>query len=114
MAGQKIRIRLKADARGSALPFVLAPVGGRVAVEAADADDRATFVFATEDVDRLNLALLLTSFRREAVSLPDDRLGRWALAVRTVPQVSWLRSALVARVVHDDAWEGAVTQALRS
>ncbi len=30
-------------------------------------------------------------------------MGRWALAVRTLASVQWARSALVARVVHDDA-----------
>jgi hypothetical protein len=84
--------------------FALAPIGDRVVVEATDRDDRATFVFRTRDVDRLNAVLLLTSFKREAVSLPADELGRWALAVRSVPEVRWARDALVARIVHDAQW----------
>jgi hypothetical protein len=99
------------------MPFVLAVVGTgdgrRVAVEAVDADDRATFVFATDEVDRLNAALVLSAFRREVLSLPDTELGRWAVAVRLQPHVAWARSRLVARVVHDGAWEAAITSALR-
>lgn len=95
------------------MPFVLAPRAGKVAVEGTAADEaRATFVYATDDIDRLNAALLLTSFRREAISLPEDQLGRWALAVRTLDVVRWARSALVARVVHDEAWADKVAEAL--
>jgi hypothetical protein len=58
--------------------------------------------------------LLLTSFRREAISFPEDQLGRWAVAVRTLDIVQWARRALVARVVHDDGWETSVRRALTS
>ena len=99
-----------------AMPFVLAVVGEgeatRVAVEAVDADDRATFVFATDDVARLNAALVLSAFRREVLSLPDPELGRWAVAVRMQPHVRWIRERMAARVVHDAAWETSVTAAL--
>lgn len=116
LAGDRLRLGLKAQRGGSTMPFALAPVGARVAVEATDVDDRATFVFevgaAEADVDRLNLVLLQTSFRREALSLPDDQLGRWALALRTLPYVRWARERLVARVVHDARWRDAVRTAL--
>ncbi|MBW3602194.1 MAG: hypothetical protein KY434_05785 [Actinobacteria bacterium] len=111
LAGARLRLGLKARP-GGLLPFALAPVGHRVVVEGAAADDRATFVFATTDVDRLNAVLLLTSFRREALSLPEERLGRWALAVRLLEHVRWARAALAARVVHDGDWEGRLHAAL--
>jgi hypothetical protein len=107
-----LRVGVKSQARGEVMPFVLAPVGGRVAVESAGDEARATFVFETSDVDRLNAALLLTSFRREALFLPEDRLGRWSTAVRLLPVVRWARGALVARVVHDAQWETNVRAAL--
>ncbi len=92
---------------------MLAPVGSRIAVEGtADDEARATFVFRTDDVERLNVALLLTSFRREAISLPADQLGRWALAVRTLDVVRWARESLVARVIHDETWADKVRAAL--
>lgn len=112
LAGARLRLGIKCGPGNATMPFALAPVGDRVAVEATDADARATFVFATDDVDRLNAVLLATSFRREAISLPDDRLGRWALAVRSLEVVRWARAALVARVVHDSAWADRVRQAL--
>ena len=111
----ELRLGIKAQADDASMPFVLAARDGKVAVEGAQADEaRATFVFRTDDIDRLNAALLLTSFRREAISLPEDQLGRWALAVRSLEVVRWARAALVARVVHDDAWADHVTAALSS
>lgn len=113
LAGDNLRMGIKAQAGGASMPFVLAPAAGKVAVEGTAEDEaRATFVYRTDDIDRLNAALLLTSFRREAISLPEEQLGRWALAVRTLEVVQWARSALVARVVHDDAWADKVTAAL--
>jgi hypothetical protein len=112
-AADRLRIGVHTDGGRTALPFLLAPVGDRVVVEAVDADDRATFVFRTDDVDRLNAVLLLTAFRREALYLPDDQLGRWAPAVRCLDTVRWARSILHARVVHDAGWATAVEAALR-
>lgn len=112
LAGDHLRLGIKAGPAGASMPFALAPAAGKVAVEATDADDRATFVFATDDVDRLNAVLLATSFRREAISAPDHDLGRWALAVRTLEVVRWARQRLVARIVHDAAWETKVRSAL--
>ena len=93
-------------------PFVLAPVAGRVAVEATDADDRATFVFTTSDLDWLNAALIVVNFRREALSFDEAELGRWAVAVRTLPLVRELRAAFAGRVVHDARWRDNLAQLL--
>ena len=97
------------------MPFVLAIASAgqnmKVAVEAVDADDRATFVFAVDDVDRFNAALILSAFRREVLSLPDAELGRWAVAVRMQPHVQWMRERLVARIVHDPKWSEGVKSA---
>jgi hypothetical protein len=112
LAGADLRLGLKLGPGSDVMPFALAPTGGRVAVEATDTDARATFVFATDDADRLNAVLLLTSFRREALWMPLERLGRWALAERTLEVVRWARAALVARVVHDSRWEAGVRAAL--
>jgi hypothetical protein len=115
---ERLRYGMWTEGGVVAMPFVLAVVGTgdgtRVAVEAVDADDRATFVFATEDVDRLNAALVLSAFRREVLSFPDPELGRWAVAVRMQPHVRWVRERLVARVVHDAAWEPGIASALNA
>ena len=95
------------------MPFVLVAGASKAAVEAVgEGEARATYVFATTDLDRLNTALLLTGFRREALYLPEASLGRWSLAARALPVVQWARSAYSARVVHDDAWPAAVAAAL--
>jgi hypothetical protein len=92
-----------------AVPFVVAPIGDRIVVEATDGDDRATFVFAGIDPVRLNAVLILTNFRREAIFLSDDQLGRWAVGARTWPVIREARAALVGRVVHDERWTERVT-----
>ncbi|HTJ73966.1 MAG TPA: hypothetical protein VL337_01250 [Acidimicrobiales bacterium] len=117
LAGGRLRLGIKAVTGGTEpLPFALAPVGAKVAVEGTDTDARATYVFAPgpaeRDVDRLNVVLLLLSFRREALYLPEDQLGRWAVAVRTLEVVRWARAALAGRVVHDEQWEAKVRAAL--
>jgi hypothetical protein len=115
-AGDRLRYGMWTDGGTHPLPFVLAPVGSgdsqRVAVEAIDADDRATFVFAAGDLERLNAALVICAFRREAIALPEAELGRWAVAVRTQPHVQWMRERLVARVVHGAGWADGVGAAL--
>lgn len=88
---------------GEPMVVALAQVNGQVAVESLTADDRATFVFAL-DADAVNVTLLLTRFRREALSSPESALGRWAVAVRTSPVVQAARAALTARIVHRPAW----------
>jgi hypothetical protein len=112
LAGDRLRAGIWTDGGRAAMPFVLAPVGSRIAVEATDSDDRATYVFETDDVEQLNAVLVLTTFRREVYSLPDPELGRWAVAVRVLPPVRWLRGALAARVVHDDTWVDRIRAAL--
>jgi hypothetical protein len=113
LAGGALRLGIKANFAGAALPFALATANGKTAVEGtAEGEARATFVFATDDVDRLNAVLLLTSFRREAISFPEDQLGRWAVAVRLLELLRWARAALVDRVVHDATWTDKITQAL--
>jgi hypothetical protein len=107
-----LRLGVASGARGQTMPFALASRDGRVAVEAFGSDARATYIFATDDVDKLNVALILTSFRREALYLPEDSLGRWALAARTLEVVRWARDAYVGRVVHDATWRDKVTSLL--
>ncbi|HTN81727.1 MAG TPA: hypothetical protein VMK16_18820, partial [Acidimicrobiales bacterium] len=112
LAKSRLRVGTWTDGGRVSMPFVLAPVGDLVAVEATDADDRATYIFRTEDVDWLNAVLVLTTFRREVYSLPDEQLGRWATAVRVLEPVRWMRGALAGRVVHDDTWPDKIRAAL--
>ena len=112
LAGDRLRAGIWTDGGRTSMPFVLAPVGDLVAVEATDADDRATYIFRVDDVDRLNAVLVLTTFRREVYSLPDAELGKWATAVRVLEPVRWLRGALAGRVIHDDSWPDKIRAAL--
>ena len=112
LAGDRLRAGIWTDGGRTSMPFVLAPVGDLVAVEATDADDRATYIFRVDDVDKLNAVLVLTTFRREVYSLPDAELGKWATAVRVLEPVRWLRGALAGRVVDDDSWPDKIRAAL--
>ena len=112
LSGDDLALGVFTDGGTTAMPFALAHVDDRIVVEAFVADDRATFVFAHHDREFLNAVLLLTAFRREVLSLPQDQLGRWAVAVRTWPAVQWARDALLSRIVHDDGWADHVRQVL--
>ena len=112
LADARLRYGLFTDGGEHPLPFLLAPVGDLVVVESVGDDDRATFVFRTDDVERLNAALIAVAFRREVLSQPVDELGRWAVAARTSPTVVWARAACVARVVHGPQWSTALHRVL--
>jgi hypothetical protein len=111
-AGDGLRLGVKVVSVGRPVPFALAPSAGKVVLEVTGPARGATLVFGTDDADRLNAALLVLNLRREALELPDARLGRWAVAVGTVDVVGWARAALVARVPHDEGWEADMTAAL--
>jgi len=112
LAGDRLRVGVWTDGGRVSMPFVLAPVGDLVAVEATDAADRATSIFRVDDVEWLNAVLVLTTFRREVYSLPDDQLGRWAVPVRVLEPVRRLRGALAGRVIDGDTWPEKVRAAL--
>ena len=109
-AGLRFGLSLQVD---EPMPFLLATGRSTTAVESLGDEARATYVFATTDTDALNRALIMTSFRREAFYLPEDQLGRWSLAARTLDVVRWARSVFRQRIVHDDNWAGAVASALQ-
>ena len=94
------------------VPFLIGTAANGVTiVEGVGEEDRATYLFASADTDRVNAALARMSFRRELLVLPHDELGRWAAAVRTQPEVAWLRSVTQGRIVHDERWETKVREA---
>lgn len=107
-------LRLGLVAADGEIPILmgLAVHGRRIAVESLSGEARATFVFDSDDPDRLNAALTVAGFRREVVALPEEQLGRWAVAARTSSVVRELRGGLVARVEHRDQWPEEVRRAL--
>jgi hypothetical protein len=113
LVGPDLRYGLALQPEGP-MPFLLAVGKSKIAVESAEPDQaRATYIFTTTDVGALNTALIMISFRREALYVAEDKLGRWSLAVRTLPVVRWARSVYAARVIHDDAWAAGISAALR-
>lgn len=89
--------------------FLLAPTArGHIVLEAVDMDDHATFAFAADDIERVNAALLQVGFAREVLWRDEEELGPWVAALRTQPDVLWLRESLRERVIHDDGWSQRV------
>lgn len=113
LVGPDLRYGLTLQPEGP-MPFLLAVGRSKIAVESAEPDQaRATYVFSTTDAAALNTALIMISFRREVLYLAEDKLGRWSLAVRTLPVVRWARSVYSARVIHDENWPSGIAAALR-
>lgn len=92
------------EAGSPSLLFALVTVGERAVVEGLGSDDRATFVFEGVAADDLSALLTIVRFRREVLALDEERLGRWAVAVRANEAARTLRSATVGRVVHGPNW----------
>jgi len=116
-----VAIELTADEEGEAAATIwaLAPLSEgdhvtAVAFEVLTEEDRATYVFrispdaADEDLRHIERALLRIQYRREPVALKDSEAAgsEYALAIRRIPELQWLRERLLARVAHTsvEAW----------
>lgn len=108
----RVRAGIYTEGGAQEVPFLLGVGPGGAVLEGMGDEARATFVFATDDLDRVNAALLTICFRRDLLSLPEEDLGQWAAAIRTQPEVAWLRSALVARIIHAEGWESRLRAAI--
>lgn len=112
LADRPVRLGLATAEGETPMLLALASRGRRIVVESLSGEPRATFVFESDDLDRLNAALVVASFRRDVIALPEEQLGRWAVAVRTSPIVRGLRESLVARVEHREGWADSLRHAV--
>lgn len=112
ISDRPVRLGLTTSEGENSMSFGLFVRGRRIAVESLSGEARATFVFESDDPDRLNAALVAACFRRDVIALPEDQLGRWAVAVRASPIVRELRNSLVARVEHREGWVDSVRRAV--
>ena len=112
-ACDELRAGIYTEGGTRSVPFLLGRTSsGRVVVEGVGEEDRATFVFDSDDLGRVNAALLRSSLRRQLLFRSEAELGGAATVGRLDAEVRWLRSVLAARVIHDDAWERKIREAI--
>ena len=97
--------------------FLLVPVGAGTVLEMLAGPPAATYVFRA-DVDAVNRDLQLLHFRRAPLALSEEQAritvdNPHRLALRKLEPLKRLRSAIVARMIHNERWTGATRDALR-
>ena len=96
--------------------FVLVPVGSLTVLEIIAGPSAATYVFRDE-IDAVNRDLQLLHFRRAPLALTAEQAQLTAsnphrLALRRLEPLRRLRSAMVARLIHNDGWREALRAAV--
>jgi hypothetical protein len=92
--------------------FLLVPVGAGTVLEMLAGPSAATYVFR-ENVDAVNRDLQLLHFRRAPLALSEEQAAisvdnPHRLALRKLEPVKRLRSAIIARIIHNEHWRSAV------
>ena len=106
----------------SALPsnwavFLLVPVAAGTVLEMLAGPSAATYVFRAE-TDTVNPDLQLLHFRRAPLALTEEQAAITAenphrLALRRLEPLKRLRSAIVARIIHNERWTSATRDAVK-
>ena len=96
--------------------FLLAPVGTGTVLEMLAGPAAATYVFR-EEIDAVNRDLQLLHFRRAPLALDEEHAALSVdnphrLALRRLEPLKRLRSATVARIIHNDGWSTAMRAAI--
>ena len=97
--------------------FLLVPVDGGTVLEMLAGPSAATYVFRGE-VDAVNRDLQLLHFRRAPLALNGEQAAITVdnphrLALRKLEPLKRLRSAIAARIVHNERWTGSTQDALK-
>ena len=96
--------------------FLLVPVGAGTVLEMLAGPSAATYVFRDE-IDTVNRDLQLLHFRRAPLALSEEQAAITAdnpqrLALRKLEPLKRLRSAIVARIIHNERWTAATRDTL--
>jgi len=96
--------------------FLLVPVGAGTVLEMLAGPSAATYVFRDE-IDTVNRDLQLLHFRRAPLALSEEQGAITAdnpqrLALRKLEPLKRLRSAIVARIIHNERWTAATRDTL--
>jgi len=97
--------------------FLLVPVGAGTVLEMLAGPSAATYVFRGE-IDAVNRDLQLLHFRRAPLALSEEQAAisvdnPHRLALRKLEPLKRLRSATVARIIHNERWSSAIRDALK-
>ena len=97
--------------------FLLVPVGGGTVLELLAGPSAATYVFR-EEIDAVNRDLQLLHFRRAPLALREEQAvisveNPHRLALRKLEPLKRLRSAIVARIIHNERWTSAAQDTLK-
>jgi hypothetical protein len=96
---------------------LLVPVGGGTVLELLAGPSAATYVFR-EEIDAVNRDLQLLHFRRAPLALSEEQAAisvgnPHRLALRKLEPLKRLRSAIVARIIHNERWTSAAQDTLK-
>ena len=97
--------------------FLLVPVGACTVLEMLAGPSAATYVFR-EEIDAVNRDLQLLHFRRGPLALSEEQAAITGdnphrLALRKLEPLKRLRSAIVARIIHNERWTSATHDTLK-
>ena len=97
--------------------FLLVPVGVSTVLEMLAGPSAATYVFR-EEIEAVNRDLQLLHFRRAPLALSEEQAAITAdnphrLALRKLEPLRRLRSAMVARIVHNERWSSTTEDTLK-
>jgi len=97
--------------------FLLVPVAAGTVLEMLAGPSAATYVFRDE-IDTVNRDLQLLHFRRAPLALTEEQAAisgdnPHRLALRKLEPLKRLRSAIVARIIHNERWTSATPDAVK-
>ena len=97
--------------------FLLVPVGRCTVLEMLAGPSAATYMFR-DGIDAVNRDLQLLHFRRAPLALTEEQAAIGVdnphrLALRRLEPLKRLRSAIVARIIHNERWANAAREALK-
>ena len=97
--------------------FLLVPLGAATVLEMLAGPSAATYVFRDE-IDAVNRDLQLLHFRRAPLALGEEQAAITVdnphrLALRKLEPLKRLRSAIVARIIHNERWMSATQETLK-
>ena len=96
--------------------FLLVPVVAGTVLEMLAGPSAATYVFGDE-IQAVNRDLQLLHFRRAPLALSDEAAigadNRHRLALRKLEPLQRLRSATVARIIHNERWTNTTQETLK-
>jgi hypothetical protein len=111
---------------GKEFLWFLIPLNHTLALETATEDDggKATYFFKlnqeiSQQINNINEAMILTSFKREPIYLPQEKLHgtqyqHYLVSINKMPSLRLLRELFICRIIHQNPkqWQNDVNKLL--